>query len=1054
VLLTAPAAAQDITTGMRGHWRLVETSGTTATDTTSTAQNGTYTGGVSLAGSAAVPYSYAIPANFDGAAHYVTIANHADLQPTGALTIAAWVRGDAWGVGSDVDIILRKGEANPNNYALSIADGRVELVLDTNDDAGVQGSTTLSTGTWYHVAATWDGSNVRIYVNGVLDNTPTARTGTIGTDTRAAYIGGRAGADLFDGGLYDVRLYNRALSASEISTLHTQTGLIGHWKLIQTSGTTATDSSPNLNTGTYTGGVTLASAGPYPGAGDKAASFDGVNDYVSTANDYLYDITGPITIGAWIKVNSFTIASQTILAKGNATWRLQRNGSTNQLQFVCNGLTATTVNSTSNLNDGLWHHVMGTYNGNTLAIYVDGVLEASTAATGVLATNNINVRIAENAETTGRYWNGAIHDARIYSVALSASQVAALYGLVGRWELNQTSGTSATDSTVFAKHGTLSGTANWTTDCGGMRAFDFNGTNTYFSTTNASHLQPTSAITIAAWIKGDAWGVAGDVDTIIRKGEATPNNYGLDIANGRVELMLDDNDSAGVQGNSVLATGQWYHVAGVWDGATVKIYVNGVLDNSPPAQTGTIGTDTRPLYICGRSGADYFDGMIRGVRMYNRALYESEIKKLAGESGIWLFAEGSGVTAADTSGQANNATLSGGATWTTDCGGNAALLTNGTGGIAQTASPFIPPDVGTIAFWMRSTGAPAGTARILGSVGDWEIRQINDGRVISDLCGDGGTNVGTVTPLTEVSRWYHFAATFDSADDTYAIYVDGKLESAGTNSSAMSQQPADILSFGTRTGSTEYWNGALRDVRVYNRKLCPTEIAALYGLIGHWKLDETSGTTAADSSGLGNHGTYAGSPTLGVAAAFDLGAHFPTNGTMLTAPASSSLNSLGTSNANFCVAFWVKPSTAPGDWRPLIHKGAANFDRGPGIWLNPGNTRIHFKVSTSANNNEGTDSVASLTPNAWSHVAFVKAGNKWRCYINAILDTEFTLSGTTTGNSGPLYIGDDPWYAGSNVYMDDIRIYNRALCPSEITALKTGGNPFGGVRIIKWVEIQ
>jgi hypothetical protein len=561
-------------------------------------------------------------------------------------------------------------------------------------------------------------------------------------------------------------------------------------------------------------------------------------------------------------------------------------------------------------------------------------------------------------------------------------------------------------------------------------------------------------VTIAAWIRGDSWGATSDVDTILRKGEANPNNYQLVISDGRVELGLDTNDAAGSRGNTVLTTGMWYHVAAVWDGATVRIFVNGVLDNTPPARTGTIGTDTRSLYLGGRSGADYFDGMIRDVRFYNRALYDSEVRKLAGLAGYWAFSEGSGTTAADTSGQANNATLSGGATWTSDCGGYAALLTNGTGGIAQTGIAFQPPDVGTVAFWMRSTGAPAGTARIMGLGGDWELRQISDGRVISDLCGDGATTIGTVTPLTEIGRWYHFAATFDSSNDTYAIYVDGTLESSGTNSVAMSQQPADILSFGTRTGSTEYWNGALRDVRVYNRKLCPTEIATLSGLIGHWKLEETSGTTAVDSSGLGNHGTYSGSPVLGVAAANNLGAHFPSNGTMLVAPASSSLNSLGTSNANFTVAFWVKPSTATGDWRPLVHKGAANFDRSPGLWLNPANTRIHFRVSTTANNNEGTDSVASLAAGAWSHVACVKSGNKWRCYINALLDTEFTLSGTTTGNSGPLYLGDDPWYNGSNVFMDDIRVYNRALCPSEITALEAGGNAFGGVKIIKWVEIQ
>ena len=39
--------------------------------------------------------------------------------------------------------------------------------------------------------------------------------------------------------------------------------------------------------------------------------------------------------------------------------------------------------------------------------------------------------------------------------------------------------------------------------------------------------------------------------------------------------------AAGIRGNTVLATGQWYHVAATWDGTTVKIYVNGVLDNSP-----------------------------------------------------------------------------------------------------------------------------------------------------------------------------------------------------------------------------------------------------------------------------------------------------------------------------------------------------------------------------------------------------------------------------------------------------------------------------------------
>ena len=92
--------------------------------------------------------------------------------------------------------------------------------------------------------------------------------------------------------------------------------------------------------------------------------------------------------------------------------------------------------------------------------------------------------------------------------------------------------------------------------------------------------------------------------------------------------MLDGNDAAGIRGNTVLTTGQWYHVAATWDGTTGKIYVNGVLDNSPgTAKASPIGTDTRPLYLGGRAGADYFDGMIRDVRFYNRPLSATELQK-------------------------------------------------------------------------------------------------------------------------------------------------------------------------------------------------------------------------------------------------------------------------------------------------------------------------------------------------------------------------------------------------------------------------------------------
>ncbi len=207
------------------------------------------------------------------------------------------------------------------------------------------------------------------------------------------------------------------------------------------------------------------------------------------------------------------------------------------------------------------------------------------------------------------------------------------------------------------------------------------------------------------------------------------------------------------------------------------------------------------------------------------------------------------------------------------------------------------------------------------------------------------------------------------------------------------------------------------------------------GLVGLWKFNETTGTVAADSSGNSNNGTYVGNPTLGVTGARGLGAYFSADGKYMTAPASTTLNALGVSNADFSVAFWVNPSAATGGWRPLIHKGSIDFERGPGVWLHPSDNGIHFRISTNSNSNDGADSVAALPSGSWSHIACVKAGNKWRCYVNGTLDTEYTLSAGTVGNSGPLYVGDDPWYAGSNTSMDDVRVYSRALTGADVNFL-------------------
>jgi hypothetical protein len=1030
---------------------LGESSGTTAVDTTG-AHNGTYQNSMTLGQAGGI---------LGDANTAVTVGNGSNdraqvpafgISGTG-ITILAWYKPN--GFGDDRFLSKATGTAVTDHYWALGVDSGTRLTSFLKISGTTQNRTPTVTGleqqVWCFVALTYDGASMKTYMNGVLvDNA--AFAGALTTDLAVAVAVGNqpsgAGNRACNGVLDEVALYDKPLTATQIYDLYLAAGggLLAHWKLVETSGTTAADSSVQANNGTYTNSPVLASAGPYPGAGDKAANFDGVNDYVDIPNESRYDVTGAMAVAAWIKVDVFDDTEQAIVTKGNNAWRLQRYGATNYVEFNCNSLTTTSVVSSADVNDGKWHHVVGVYTGSALQIYVDGVLSNSVASSGSIHANDRAVRIGANSQGLARNFDGSIHDARIYNRSLSAADVAKLYGFIGHWKLDQTTGTTATDSSLAASHGTVNGTANWATDCASTSVFDFNGSTNYISITNASHLQPTSALTIAAWIKGDSWGAGSSCDAILRKGDANPNNYQLDISDGRVELLLDGSEPTGYRGNTVLSTSQWYHVAAVWDGATVRIFVNGVLDNTPPARTGTIGIDTRALNIGGRSGADQFDGMIRDIRFWNRAISDADVQKLAGKSGHWLFSEGLGTTAADSSGQGNSATLSGGATWTTSCSGENALLTNGTGGIAQTASAFTPPDVGTVAFWMRSSGSPSSTACIFGNGTAWEVRQSTDGTIAFDLCGDATPDAVTTVPVNESGRWYHIAATFDSSNDTYAIYIDGQLNKSGTNSVAMSQQPAAVLSFGTRTGSTAYWQGALRDFRVYGRKLCATEIAELYGLVGHWKLDETSGAVAVDSSGLGRDMTVVGTPTW-VTGIVD-------NCLQLNGSTRAEVVSLMGSPKNISLAGWANLTAADSGGAEIVSLGDYFAIR-----LNEGSTSRAFFYNGSSWVSCSVSQTFAGT--GWHHFAAVFNDDQNTCklYIDGVeaasASTTVTIPygdlGTKTvigahGNSSTTYD-----FCGM---LDDIRIYNRALCPSDVQTLYNSGNSFEGVKIIKWVELQ
>ena len=209
-------------------------------------------------------------------------------------------------------------------------------------------------------------------------------------------------------------------------------------------------------------------------------------------------------------------------------------------------------------------------------------------------------------------------------------------------------------------------------------------------------------------------------------------------------------------------------------------------------------------------------------------------------------------------------------------------------------------------------------------------------------------------------------------------------------------------------------------------------------LVGYWAFDDGSGTTAIDSSTSGNDGLLMNGPTwttgrIGGALEFDgVDDYVIVNGLSTMA--------LGDANADFSVTYWLNlQETATNDWRTILHKATVNNDRTFSMWMRPSSDRVSFRISTDFKHSEGTNSDVLIAPNQWTHIAYVKYDDTLSLYVNGQLDAQADLQGSTIANSGPLYIGKDPWNNGLKAILDEIQIYERALSALEIEQMSGTG---------------
>ena len=192
-----------------------EGTGTTTADASGAGQTGTLSGGA--AWTTAGKNGNAL--SFDGVNGMVTVADTAALDVT-RTTVMAWLRPST--LGSWRSAVLKE-TADGLAYALYANNNASRpagfVNLGSNNDRTAAGTTAMPLNAWTHVAMTFDGSNIRLYVNGVLVRTA-GFAGNIVTSTEALRIGGNAiWGEWFEGMIDDVRIYDRALTLAEVQSM-------------------------------------------------------------------------------------------------------------------------------------------------------------------------------------------------------------------------------------------------------------------------------------------------------------------------------------------------------------------------------------------------------------------------------------------------------------------------------------------------------------------------------------------------------------------------------------------------------------------------------------------------------------------------------------------------------------------------------------------------------------------------------------------------------------------------------------------------------------------
>jgi hypothetical protein len=544
---------------------------------------------------------------------------------------------------------------------------------------------------WYNLTNTMSSSGIHtFYINGVIVGTDaTAGSAIIGQNIYSVTVGSGQQFGQFVGYVQDLRIYNTALSASQIYGIYQSQGIPPSTAMVPTTGGlpgpqyawqfegNTTDTITGL-TGTTTGSVSYNSSGKY----GQSLIMNG-SSYVKYSTTLGYNLgTGGATFAMWFKLlavptGNFWVFGASGTSYGDRIYILVRTDAKIEYNFIDNTLAGKQLVSPSALVVGTWTHLTFTLFNGTMVMYVNGAQVATRSdapMSGIVLDTAFS--IAALAGGSANNINAEYDDFRIFNSALSSTQIRTIYNSGGNlygantvqpalfWSFNGTLQESVTGYKPIYPRGDTNPSGSSLTFTSGKYGQGLQfipGTSYGFGLWDSisfgtlplarTYFPYAGGMSVSFWYMPTSLATNGLL--------FSSSSFKSLTVYGQLDLIfISLNTSGGIQisGQSAgsgafygyqfgtVAVNNWVHIAFGVDTTNIYTYINGVLTNtrSQPAGWATTDITSSGYWMGGMSvGTQHFaaiNGSITGImndlRVYSSLLSASQIYGIYQSQGI------------------------------------------------------------------------------------------------------------------------------------------------------------------------------------------------------------------------------------------------------------------------------------------------------------------------------------------------------------------------------------------------------------------------------------